>query len=184
MSKIFYIIGASGVGKDTLMNYARRNLSAENQKIIFLHRYITRPANAGGENHIELSDVEFEVRRENGLFCMNCDSHGYRYGIGLESKQLIDEGFSVVVNGSREYAEEAIKIFPNLVPVLITVNDDELAERLHGRGRETAAEIEKRLARAAQYNQLDLPNLQRIDNSDWNDEAGNQLIEILKNQRL
>ena len=179
MAKLFYVIGASGVGKDTLINYARNKLTDSNEKIVFLHRYITRPANAGGENHVALSEAEFELRRQNGFFIMSWDSHGYRYGIGKEAQIFLENGFSVVVNGSREYAEIATNSFPELVPVLITVNEDELAERLYGRNRETPEEIKKRLIRAKQYNQLKLPNLQMIDNSDWNDKAGNELIEIL-----
>ncbi len=49
-ARLIYVMGASGSGKDSLMRYAREKL-AKHSNIVFAHRYITRPADAGGENH-------------------------------------------------------------------------------------------------------------------------------------
>ena len=80
--RLFYVVGASGAGKDTLIAYARNALPVANA-VVFAHRYITRPAHVGGENHIALSDAEFSVRETNGLFAMSWESNGLRYGIGV-----------------------------------------------------------------------------------------------------
>ena len=54
---LFYVVGPSGVGKDTLINFAKKRL--KNSNVIFAQRYITRDQNAGGENHIAISKKEF-----------------------------------------------------------------------------------------------------------------------------
>ncbi len=52
------------------MRYAREKLAAE-QGICFAHRYITRAADAGGENHVALSPEEFATRRKARLFALS-----------------------------------------------------------------------------------------------------------------
>ena len=54
MGTLFYVVGASGAGKDSLLAYARAALGG-GTPVFFAHRYITRPAEAGGENHVALS---------------------------------------------------------------------------------------------------------------------------------
>ena len=116
--KLFYVIGASGAGKDSLMNHARQQL-AGSQPIVFAHRYITRPAEAGGENHISLFPAEFNNRKALGLFAMEWESHGQQYGIGIEIKTWLVSGINVVVNGSREYLSVVGERFPEMSVILI-----------------------------------------------------------------
>ena len=52
--------------------------------VAFAHRYITRPAEVGGENHVALSRAEFALRRAHGLFAFHWQAHGNDYGIGRE----------------------------------------------------------------------------------------------------
>lgn len=60
--RLFYVVGASGVGKDTLIRHARDALRPNAHHIVFAHRYITRPVDAGGENPIALTQAEFALR--------------------------------------------------------------------------------------------------------------------------
>jgi ribose 1,5-bisphosphokinase len=46
VARLFYVIGASGAGKDTLLRYARVRVGGSGG-VVFAHRYITRPAAAG-----------------------------------------------------------------------------------------------------------------------------------------
>lgn len=117
MSTLFYIIGASGAGKDTLINYARNAINATEQ-IIFAHRYITRIATYGNENHISLSHAEFKQRKLANFFALNWESHGNCYGIGREIDTWLRKGFSVVVNGSREYLPVAQLDIPMILTPL------------------------------------------------------------------
>ena len=140
---LFYVIGPSGVGKDTILNAAKKQLGTS--PVVFAHRYITRPAKAGGENHIELTREEFQKRLQADSFAMNWESHGCQYGIGVEIMHWMKQGMSVVVNGSRAHLPEVQEQFPTVQPILITAPDDVLAKRLKARGREDNAAIAKRI---------------------------------------
>lgn len=54
--KLIWLVGASGSGKDSLLAALRQR---EHPQLLVAHRYITRSPNAGGENHIALSEREF-----------------------------------------------------------------------------------------------------------------------------
>lgn len=182
--QLFYVIGASGSGKDSLMRYAREQL-ASNPGVVFAHRYITRPVEPDGENHIALSESEFESRLAAGLFVMHWNSHGLRYGIGREINVWLERGCNVVMNGSREYLPKARQRYPELVAVMVSVSHEVLAERLRLRGRETEQQINRRLERAALFNlsklsQAGVP-MEVIRNDREIPQAGAQLINLLTN---
>ena len=143
--RLFYLIGPSGAGKDSLISYARRRVQEEGS-IIFAHRYITRPPQATGENHVALSEKEFSTRLAKGFFALHWQSHGCRYGIGIEINYWLAEDCDVVVNGSRAYLPRARNLYPQLKVLLIAVSDAELERRLQMRGRETEEMIQSRLA--------------------------------------
>lgn len=178
--RLIYVMGPSGCGKDSVMEYARKRCPGN--EAAFAHRYITRPAEAGGENHVFLHPDEFQARLERRLFALNWDSHGFRYGLGHEIEGWMETGLNVVMNGSRAYLPEASRRYPDLIPVLITVEEDILRERLVDRGREIATEIEKRLERARAYD-VAHPRLARIDNSGELAEAGKALLALIRRQR-
>lgn len=176
---LIYLMGASGAGKDSLLLQARPLIEQAQAPIVFAHRYITRPASAGGENHVALSEAEFAVRLAHDCFCMTWDSHGLRYGIGIEVLAWMERGLSVVVNGSRGYLEDASARFgADFRPVAVTVSLDVLRQRLERRGRETPEEIEKRLARAAAFS-VDHPALSRVDNSGALEDSGRAFAALL-----
>lgn len=180
---LFYLIGASGSGKDSLLAGCRERLQPA-QHCCVAHRYITRAPGVGGENHVHLSKEEFQMRDQFGLFAMQWQSHGYRYGIGSEINGWLDRGLNVLVNGSREYLPQALAQYDELVPVLIEVNPDLLRNRLLNRGREGAIEIEQRLARHQQLvNTLDAElesNLIKVDNSGELDQGIASLLHVIK----
>jgi len=176
--RLFYVIGPSGSGKDTLMQYAREKLAAHN-KIVFAHRYITRLPELVGENHIHLSEAEFAAKERQGFFTMQWDSHGLRYGIGKEINFWLAQGFNVVINGSREYFTTALEKEPDMRVVLIRTSTDALRERLKKRQRETDDEIERRLERATLFNRIHHPNVTFLDNDGLLDDSGAAFINLL-----
>ncbi|MGC9423704.1 phosphonate metabolism protein/1,5-bisphosphokinase (PRPP-forming) PhnN [Vibrio sp.] len=177
---LFYVIGASGVGKDSLLHYARQKLASE--PVVFAHRYITRPVELNGENHIRLSTQEFANRLNRGCFKFHWHSHELDYGIGTEVDTWLNQGLNVVMNGSRGYLDTAIEKHPGLIPVLIQVDLDLLRERLLNRGRETPAQIDKRIQRAQDFTGLQAPNMQVIENNAELGLAGDELVKLLKSK--
>ncbi|MFI3271959.1 MAG: phosphonate metabolism protein/1,5-bisphosphokinase (PRPP-forming) PhnN [Pseudomonadota bacterium] len=181
-ARLIYVIGASGAGKDTLLQGVRRTLHGE--PIIFAKRFITRRPSNVGEQHLAISRERFDKLSESNYFVMEWHSHGFSYGIGRGIVDVLQYGSVVVVNGSREYLPEAIKRFPALTPILVEVDPRVLRARLEARGREDAEAITKRIERAVRP--FEYPdNIIRIDNSASIKVATDKLLEvILKVQAL
>lgn len=174
---LFYVIGASGSGKDSLMRYGREHLAGD-PGVVFAHRYITRPVELHGENHVALTEAEFDARLAAGLFAMHWESHGLRYGIGREINLWLAKGCNVVMNGSREYLPEARRGYPNLIAVLVTVSPEVLAARLRARGRETENQIALRLERAREF-MRPKGRVEIIQNDGELREAGDRFVQLL-----
>jgi ribose 1,5-bisphosphokinase len=177
MSKLFYVMGASGAGKDTLINFARTRVNGSD-KIIFAHRYITRPPFTGNENHVHLTVEEFKARIHAELFALYWESHGKYYGIGKEINAWMDGGFNVIVNGSRQYLPVAQQLYPDIVVILIDASPEVINQRLASRGREDAGEIAKRITRTAEID-TDLTNCIKIMNDGAVEDAGEELVNII-----
>lgn len=182
MVDLFYIIGGSGAGKDSLIDFVQKNLP-DNTHVKYVQRYITRSDDAGGENHIALTEDEFLRMKSKNCFAMDWFSHDTHYGIGIEIKNWMSAGFSIIMNGSRGYLQQAATNFPNLVPVLISVDPDILSERLFLRGRENYSEIQKRITQAIKLeSSVAHPRLQIIENNGALEHAGEKLFNLITNQ--
>jgi ribose 1,5-bisphosphokinase len=177
-TKLIYVMGPSGAGKDSLLGFARERVGAQ---VMFAHRYITRSV-ADGENHIALTHDEFASRLSYGLFAMHWDSLGLQYGIGIELDMWLARGMPVVVNGSRQHAEIALERYPHARFVHIDATPAVLAARLARRGREDARQIEARLARKPAFSLPSGARVVRIDNSGLLSEAGAQLLNLLNEE--
>src|SRR5690554_3063113 len=173
---LFYLIGPSGAGKDSLIEYARERIGGA--PVRFARRYITREADAGDEQHVAVSPTEFARMLESGLFALHWRANGLEYGIGVEIDAWLVAGLDVVVNGSRAYLDEAARRYPTLCPVLIKVSDEVLAERLIARGREAPAEIRARIARNRALPRPEHPALELFHNDGELSEAGDALLDV------
>jgi ribose 1,5-bisphosphokinase len=178
---LVYVMGPSGAGKDSVLGRARAMLPTD-LPIVFAHRYITRPANSGGENHVALSPAEFALRHAHGLFAFHWQAHGNDYGIGQEIHAWRRAGLAVVVSGSREHFRQMKDIDKDTVPVLITAPAGRLQERLQKRGREDAVATAERLQRAVAQD-LDLAGMITIVNDGALDEAAEAFVRLLATLR-
>jgi thymidine phosphorylase len=142
----FLVVGASGVGKDTLLNGARR-LLAEDHRFLFARRVITRPAEAGGEDHICAWPEEFARLRDAGDFFIHWSAHGFDYGLPITFAHELARGRHVVANGSRATIADIARRLENFVVIEITAAPDTIMRRLSTRGRETPEAIGGRQVR-------------------------------------
>ena len=138
------VVGASGVGKDALLSFARERCG---ELTHFPRRAITRPPGPG-EEHTPLSEAEFADARERGAFAAWWHAHGLDYGIPVSADAAIGAGRVVVVNVSRGVLDALRKRYERLVVVRVTVSDQVRAQRLQARSRESADAIAARLSRA------------------------------------
>ncbi|NUX57495.1 phosphonate metabolism protein/1,5-bisphosphokinase (PRPP-forming) PhnN [Paraburkholderia youngii] len=175
--RLIYVMGPSGAGKDSLLQFARTRLAGE--PVVFAHRYITRPS-GNGEVHVALSVEEFAARSVLGLFALEWSSHSLRYGIGIELDAWLARGCTVVVNGSRQYLQHALARYPRAEVVHVSAAPHILEARLDARARESSEQVAARLARRAPFALPAGVRCTAIDNSGTLEEAGHALITVLK----
>jgi ribose 1,5-bisphosphokinase len=180
LPKLIYLMGSSGAGKDSIINRCRLRLQPEHRCLV-AHRYITRSADAGGENFIELSLPEFRQRELMGAFAMHWEANGHQYGIGCELYKWREAGFHVIVNGSRAYLADAIGQFgAGLLPIHIQVSPDILKKRLLERGRESLEAVEKRIRRAAELSGIAGDQCLSLNNDGSLEQTVDALLAIIE----
>ena len=175
---VIAVVGPSGVGKDSLMDFARQHFSGR-ADIRFVRRMITRPKDPIGEDHEPVTPEDFEALSRSDAFAVHWKAHGLGYGVPADVHDDLAAGHIVIVNGSRSALDGFRTAFPRLLIVNVTARPDVLAKRLAARGRETAADIEARLARATEPLPDDM-KVATIDNSGDLATAGNQLVDLVE----
>lgn len=176
-AQLFYLIGPSGAGKDSLINWLKQQPQAIANAIYFAPRYISRPTDNGIEQHIYLDADGFGQQRHQ--FAMYWQANGYHYGIHQEVLVRLQQGQSVVINGSRAELAQAQQVFgERLKVVLLSVCDATLAQRLQQRGRETSQQITARLTRHHRYQDVNADAI--IDNNHSLEDAGKQLLKYIE----
>jgi phosphonate metabolism protein PhnN/1,5-bisphosphokinase (PRPP-forming) len=169
------VVGPSGVGKDSIIAGAAQRLGGD-PRYLFPRRLITRPETAGGEPHIALSPAAFAARRDAGGLLLQWRAHGLDYGLPVSLEAELAAGRCVVANVSRTMVAEARRGFAPVAVVAISAAPETLAARLAGRGREDAAEIERRLQRAVPADPPDVT----IDNDGTLGEAVDRFVATLR----
>lgn len=140
--RLVLVVGPSGAGKDTVLDYAKKHLAGYPQ-CVFVQRFITRPPGPG-EEYQPITEADFKQRS----FALSWSAHGLHYGIPLEIEADLALGKTVIANVSRSVLPMARKTY-NCLVIEITAPPEILAKRLAGRGRETIADIQARLNREA-----------------------------------
>jgi ribose 1,5-bisphosphokinase len=140
------VVGPSGAGKDTLLRLALEALG-EQPRLRLARRVITRPPDGATEDHASSSEAEFQASERSGAFCLTWRAHGLAYGLPCEIEREVGSGALVVANLSRRSLGPAAERFARLAVAEITAPDHVLVERIRQRGRESAEEIARRLAR-------------------------------------
>lgn len=123
-------------------------LQAARPGLAIARRVITRSADLGGEDFDPVSEAAFMQARDRGEFVLHWGAHGLFYGIPLTVQSELDAGQDVLANLSRGVLLLAHQRFAGVIVLQLTASPAVLAERLAGRGRETADQIAARLARS------------------------------------
>jgi ribose 1,5-bisphosphokinase len=90
---------------------------------------------------------------------------------------------TVVVNVSRSIVEAVSQRYRSLIVVSVTAGREVVAKRLRERGRETADDIDRRLARGDSI-EVDRPSVVRLDNSGPVEAAGEALLRLLTGRQV
>ncbi|MBQ2848889.1 MAG: guanylate kinase [Thermoguttaceae bacterium] len=150
--RILVFSGPSGVGKGTLL---KRLFAETDFPLVSSVSATTRAPRAGevdGVDYRFLSREEFLRRREAGDFLESFEVYagGALYGTLREDVEAaLERGDWVVLEIDVKGAASVASIYPDAETIFIEPPSVEaLRERLRGRGSETDAEIEKRVAQA------------------------------------
>ncbi len=144
---LFVVSSPSGGGKSTL---ARRLLETTGG-LEFSVSYTTRtrrPGETDGRDYHFIDNARFERMVREGELLEWAEVFGHRYGTGrAATEQALARGLDLVldidVQGARQIRETGIDaVFVFVLPPDFRT----LAERLHDRGRDDQAEMERRLA--------------------------------------
>ena len=175
--RLILVVGPSGAGKDSLIEGARQALR-DHPQFVFPRRIITRAADPGSEDHFTLSEAEFAAQQAAGAFFLHWDAHGLRYALPGAIADALASGRTVIANVSRAVIDAARAKHPATTVIVVTAPPAVLAKRLAARGREDAAAVEARLARAA--DQPSGPGVVTVMNDGPLDAAVERFLQVLK----
>lgn len=170
------VVGGSGVGKDTILGYARERAA----DAMFVRRVITRSPGPS-EDCQELTEAEFSATEAAGGFAVSWRAHGLGYGVPTTVDTVVREGGIAVANVSRTVLSALATRYSGFRLVRVSVSPEVRAARLAARGRETKEDIAGRIARPdpAPDARVDL----EIVNDGTIAEAGQLLIDFLRSLR-
>lgn len=143
---LVFVVGGSGVGKDSLLIGAQRVLESDD-RFYFPRRLITRESVAELEDHDTISYDEYTRMVVEGEAALNWQAHGLCYIIPKTIETELRNGKIVVCNVSRSVIGKAAAEYPVHI-ANITADLELRAQRLASRGREDAESIKARLARS------------------------------------
>lgn len=176
----FAVVGASGVGKDTVLENAKDRLKHE-RGFYFPQRLITRPTNAGGEDHKGVSNTEFVQRVRDDKFSLWWSAHELHYALPDDVFDALRMGQNVVANISRNMVQEAANKFNKIEIIQVTASSEKINQRLMSRGRENEAEIMVRRLREITLDWSGDLNVHSISNNGPISEAVDKFIQTLLN---
>lgn len=179
--RLVYVIGPSGAGKDSVLQGLRQSWP-QAEAAHWSRRTITRPLQAGGEQHEAVNALAFEQLCRQQAFAMHWQANGLSYGVRHEELLPLQAGRWVLVNGSRAWLPQLLLDWPRATLVHIDADRDILAQRLAARGRESVEAVTARLARQVP---LVLPSgAIRIDNNGPLQQAVAELQAALEQREL
>ena len=134
------VVGPSGAGKDSVLRYAMARFADDN-RIVFPRRCVTRPVDTAAEDHDSLDERAFDELAGQGAFALRWEAHGHKYGVRSAINTDLKVGRIVAVNVSRTIINEVASQYQNAVVAEIAADQRVRAERLAARGREAGDDI-------------------------------------------
>ena len=174
---LYFFVGKSGSGKDSIMLKTAEILTQENLKIHVLKRLITRPPHPS-EPFISVSEEEFLKFKEEGKFVLDWYVYGKYYGCLVELEEYLKKGYMVFVNVSRAILFNARKKYPKSKIILIEVDVKLATQRISNRSREDD-KLQERKARMEIDIEIPSPDL-IVKNNGVLEEPVAKVVQFIK----
>lgn len=144
------LAGPSGAGKTSV---CARLLAEPGSRYLFSVSMTTRPPRAGERDRVDyrfVSEAEFEALVESGAMLEHATVHGERYGTPRDNLDRARAAgrhllLDIDVQGARQLRDavpESVSIF------IVPPTADRIVRQLRGRGSETRAQLDRRVAGA------------------------------------
>jgi len=178
--QVVVISGPSGVGKGTICRELVRRL----EDVFLSVSATTRPraeAEVDGKDYWFISRQEFERRISQGLFLEYAEVFGNYYGTPRDAiDRALGQGRIVILEIDVQGGRKAKQAFPDAATIFILPPQGQaLQQRLSGRGRDTAATMQHRLAKAEQEIAAARSCYEHFVVNDDLEKAVDQIVQII-----
>lgn len=176
-ARLVVLAGPTAVGKGTVSTYIRQNHPDVHLSVSATTRS-PRPGEVHGVNYYFVSDEEFDrLVAEGEMLEWAVVHNAYRYGTpSAPVLEALADGRSVLLEIDLQGARQVRAAMPSAVLVfLLPPTWDELVRRLIGRGTESSAEQQRRLATA----RVELAAQNEFDHRVVNDDVGRAAGEVV-----
>lgn len=181
---LFIVTAPSGAGKTSLV----RELLAADAEVALSVSYTTRaprPGEVDGVHYHFVSEARFVEMINAGDFLESAEVHGARYGTSqTQVEGVLKSGRDLVLEIDWQGAAQVRSLYQGAIGIFILPPSPQaLAERLHGRGSDSAEVIARRLAAARE----EISHVGEFDYVIINnrfDVALQDLLAIVRTQRL
>lgn len=120
--EIYYVVGRPAYLKYEFFNAL--SAVAEKQSFLRIPRlFTTCPTIRESEHAFKIDERDFDLRDSMGIYSLSWETNGFKFGICAEGSQWIQNGHSVVINGSLHNLNQAMKLWPELNVVLLRLED-------------------------------------------------------------
>ena len=146
---IFLVVAPSGAGKSTLVNALLERDGALALSVSYTTRR-PRPGDQDGREYHFVGIEDFKARRARGEFLESAEVHGNFYATSrVWIEERVAAGHDVLLEIDWQGARQVKTAFPQAVSIFVLPPSiDALAQRLHKRGQDSAAVIQRRLLAA------------------------------------
>jgi len=139
MAHLVFVVGASGVGKNSLME----GLADRDSKVKLATRFTTSHRD-GETGDLFISVDEIETMRQEGRMFLSWQAHDITYVVPNDFDELASD-FVWLINGARRALPDLMAKHPSSFVVHVTAPEEMRATRLAARRREEATAIAERL---------------------------------------
>ena len=165
MGKLYYIMGRSGVGKDSVVALIKDKIKMEQRNVKDIIVHTTRPMRPGEQNGREyyfISEEEFIQLNKSGKFLETRVYHtvygDWYYGTSYDAIDILKHDY-LVIGTLEAYKAFYAKYKEAVIPILITANRDRLVER-----------TEKRLIHCSEKDRLEIMRRMKADDIDFSED--------------
>ncbi|MDB5867368.1 MAG: guanylate kinase [Betaproteobacteria bacterium] len=185
MSGSLYIVSApSGAGKTSLVSKLLAADPLVKKSVSFTTR-APRPGEVDGQHYHFVSPEAFEHMRAGGELLESALVHGNHYGTSRKTVESVcATGSDVLLEIDWQGAAQIRKLKPEAVAIFVLPPSiSALEERLRGRAQDSAEVIARRVA-AARGEIAHVPEFEYVIINDDFDRAAQDLISIIRAERL